>query len=97
MSIIKDVVDKCCKFVVKNILNFGLVYTTRVSLEVQGKINKEQSIFCFSYGRIYIDNKNTRVVHFYENILYLLQSGENILFDNIISYLNCNFVLHPLA
>lgn len=80
LSIIKDVVDKCCKFGVKDILNFGLVYTRRVSLEMLDKINKEPSIFCFSYGRLYIDNKNTRVVNLYEDILHLIESGENILF-----------------
>ena len=60
------------------------------------KIHKEHSIFCSSYGRIYIDNRNTRVVHLYEDFLHLLLSDENILLNNIISYLNCNFVMHPL-
>ena len=76
----KNVVDRFCKFGVKNIIKFSLVYSTRVSLEVLDKIHKERSSFCSSYGRIYTDNRNTRVVHLYEDILHLLQSGENILF-----------------
>ena len=77
-------------------VSLGLVYITRLSLEVLDKIHKERRIFCASYGRVYIANRNTRVVHLYEDILHLLQSSENILFDNIISYFNCDFVMHPL-
>ena len=59
------------------------------------KIHEKSSIICHSYGVIYIDNRYTRVVHLYQDILHLLQSGKKVLFNNIILYLNCNFVMHP--
>lgn len=80
----------------KNILKSALVSTTRVSLKMLDKIRKEHSIFCSRYGRTYVENRNTKVVHLYEDFLDLLLSDENILLNNIISYLNYNFVMHPL-
>ena len=56
LSNIKYVVDKCHKFGVKNILISGLVFTTRVSLEVLLKVHEKLHAFCSSYGLIYIDN-----------------------------------------
>ena len=47
-------VDKCRKFGVKNILISGLVFTTRVSLEVLEKIREKLSTFCSGYGLIYV-------------------------------------------
>ena len=47
-------VDKCRKFGVKNILISGLVFTTRVSLEVLEKIRQKLSTFCSGYGLIYV-------------------------------------------
>ena len=46
VSNIKYMVDKCRKFGVKNILISGLVFTTRVSLEVLEKIHEKFSTFC---------------------------------------------------
>ena len=82
----------CRKFDVRYILKSGLVYATRVSLEVLDKIHEEHSIFVLvTIVYIFII-----VLHLFKDILHLLQSGENILFDDIISYLNCNFVMLPL-
>ena len=63
LSNIKYMVDKCRKFGVKNILISGLVFTTRVSLEVLEKIHEKLHAFCSSYGLTYIDNRNIRGVH----------------------------------
>ena len=49
---------------------FGLYHKS--ILETLDKTHKERSIFCCSDGRIYIDNRNTRMVHLYEDILHLL-------------------------
>ena len=49
-----------------------------MSIFVLEKIHDERSIFCSSYGRIYIDNRNTRVVHLHKTILHLLQLGKKI-------------------
>ena len=46
-------VDKCNKFGVKNILS-GLIFKTRVSLEVLEKIHEKRNTFCFGYGLIYV-------------------------------------------
>ena len=62
VSNIKCMVDKCRKFGVKNMLISGLVFTTRVSLEVLKKIHEKFSIFCSGYGLTYIDNRNIKVI-----------------------------------
>ena len=90
LSNMKYIVDKCREVDVKNILKSCLVYTTRVSLEVLDKIHEERSIFVLVLV-VYI---LIIVLHLYEDILFLLQSGKKVLFD-VISYLNCNFVMHP--
>ena len=79
LSNIKYMVDKCRKFGVKNILISGLVFTTRVSLEVLGKIHEKRHAFCSSYGLTYIDNRNIRGVHLCQDNLHLLQSRKKIL------------------
>ena len=76
LSNIKYVVDKCRKFGVKNILISGLIFTTRVSLEVLEKIHEKLHAFCSSYGLTYIDNRNIRGVHLCQDNIHLLQSGE---------------------
>ena len=76
-------VDKCRKFDVKNILISGLVFTTRISLELLEKINEKRHAFCSSYGLTYIDNRNIRGVHLRQGNLDLLQSGKKILFNKI--------------
>ena len=95
LSNIKYVVDKCRKFCVKNILISGLVFTTRVSLEVLEKILEKLQTFCCSNGPIFIDIRNIRGVHLCQDNLHLLQSGKKILFNNFISYLNGNFLMYP--
>ena len=97
LSNIKHIVDKCRKFGVKNISISGLVFTTRVSLEVLEKVHKKLHAFCASYGLTYIDDRNIREVHLCQDNLHLLQSGKKILFNNFISYLNSNFLMysHP--
>ena len=95
LSNIKYMVDKYCKFGVKSILISGLVFTTRISLEVLEKIHEKHHTFCFSYGLTYIDNRNIRGVHICQDNLHLLQSGKKILFNNFISYLNSNFLMYP--
>ena len=72
VSNIKYLVDKCRKFGVKNILIFGLVFTTRVLLEVLKKIHEKLSTFCFDYGLTHIDNRNIRGVHFCQDNLHLI-------------------------
>ena len=93
LSNIKYMVDKCRKFGVKNMLISGLVFTTRVSLEVLEKIHEKLHTFCSCYGLTYIDNRNIRGVHLCQDNLHLLQSGKKILFNNFISYLNSNFLV----
>ena len=84
LSNIKYMAEKCRKFGVKNILISGLLFTTRVSLEVLEKIHEKLHAFCSSYGLTYIDNRNIRGVHLCQNNLHLLPSGKNILFNNFI-------------
>ena len=88
-------VNKCRKFGVKKILISGLVFTTRVSLEVLEKIDEKLHAFCSSYCMTYINNKNIRRVHLCQDNLHLLQSGKKILFNNFILYLNSNFLTYP--
>ena len=88
-------VDKYHKYGVKNILISGLVFATRVSLEVLEKIREKLHAFYSSYGLTYIDNRNIRVVHLCQDNLHLLQSGKNISFNTFISYLNSNFLMYP--
>ena len=74
---------------------FGLLFTTRVSLEVLKKLHKKLSNFCTGYGLIYIDNRNIRGAHLCQDNLHLLQSGKKVLCNNFNSYLNSNFLMHP--
>ena len=72
LSNIKYMDDKCRKFGLKNILVSGLVFTTRVSLEVLEKIHDKLHTFCSSYGLTYIDSRNIRGIHLCQNNLHLL-------------------------
>ena len=89
----------CLKFGVKNILISGLVFTTRVSLEVLGKIYEKLSPLCSSCGLIYINNRNIKGAHLFQDHLHLLRSGKKVLCNNFMSYLNSarnfdfNFIL----
>ena len=47
LSNIKYMVDKCRKFGMKNVLISGLVFTTRVLLEVLEKMHEKVYIFLF--------------------------------------------------
>ena len=76
------------QFGVKNILISGLVFTTRVSLEVLGKIHEKLSPLCSSYGLIYINNRNIKGAHLCQDHLHLLRSGKKVLCNNFMSYLN---------
>ena len=89
-------VDKCCKFGVKNILVFGLVFTTRVSLEVLEKIHEKLSTFCSGYGLIYIDNRNIRGMHLSQGKLHLQQPVIYIDNRNIRGVHLCQDNLHLL-
>ena len=64
-------VDKCRKFGA-DILTSGLVFTTRVSLEVLEKIHGKLSTFCSGYGHKYIDNRSIRGLHLCQDNLHLL-------------------------
>ena len=79
----------------ENILISGLVFTTRVSLEVLQKIHEKLHASCSSYGLTYINDRNIGEVHLCQDNLHLLQPGKNILFNNFISYLNSNFLMYP--
>ena len=57
------------------------------------KIHEKLHTFCSSYGLTYIDNRNIRGVHLYQDNPHLLQSGKKILFNNFISYINSNFLI----
>ena len=84
-------IDKCCKFGVKNILISGLVFTARVSKKVLEKIHEKLSTFCSGYGLIYIDNRNIKGLHPCQDNPHLLQSRKKVLCNNFTSYLNSNF------
>ena len=81
----------------ENILISGLVFTIRVSLEVLDIIREKTHAFCSRDGLTYIDNRNISGVHLCQGNLHLLQSGKKISLNNLISYLNSNFLmyLHP--
>ena len=78
----------------ENILMSGLVFTTRVSLEVLLKVHEKLHVFCSSY--IYILIIETLGGGGQDN-LHLLQSGKKILLNNFVSFLNSNFLMdkHP--
>ena len=88
-------VGKCRKFGAKNILISDLVFTTRVLLEMLEKIHEKLCTFCSSYGLPYIYNRNIRGVHLCQDNFHLLQSGEKVSRNNLISNLNSNFLMHP--
>ena len=68
-------VEKCCNYGVKNIFLSGIVFTTRVSLDILIQVHNMTSNFCNINGLYYIDNGNIRADDLYKDGLHLLDKG----------------------
>ena len=68
-------VEKCCNYGVKNTFLSGIVFTTRVSLDILIQVHNMTSNFCNINGLYYIDNGNIRADDLYKDGLHLLDKG----------------------
>ena len=92
MNNIICMVEKCCIYGVKNIFLSGIVFTTRVSLDILIQVDNMISNFCNTSSLYCIDNRNTRADSLYKDGLHLLDKGEIVLANNFIINLNQNFL-----
>ena len=72
MNNIICMVEKCCIYGVKNTFLSGIVFTTRVSLDILIQVDNMISNFCNTSGLYYIDNRNIRADSLYKDGLHLL-------------------------
>lgn len=67
-SNIRKEVDKFRSFGEKNILVFGLVYTSRIPLPTLEKTHKDLLNYCFDSSLIYVDDRNIRGSHSFVSV-----------------------------
>ena len=87
-------VEKCRNYGVNNIFLSGIVFTTRVSLDILIQVHNKISNFCSTNGLYYIDNRNIRADCLYKDGLHLIDKGKIVLANNFIINLNQNFLTH---
>ena len=92
MNNIISLVGKRSNYGVKNVLLSGIVFTTRVSLDILIQVHNMTSNFCSTNGLYYIDNRNISADYLYEDGLYLLDKGKIVLVNSFIINLNQNFL-----
>ena len=85
-------VEKCRNYGVKNIFLSGIVFITRVSLDILIQVHNMISNFCSTNGLYYIDNRNIRADCLYKDGLHLLDKGKIVLAYNLIINLNQKFL-----
>ena len=88
----KYIVDKCHKFGVKKYIK--MIYATRVSLEVLDEIHDERSIFVLVMVLYIWMIETLEWCTFMKT--FSISYYQVKIFNNIISCLNCNFVMYPL-
>ena len=81
-------VEKCRNYGVKNIFLSGIIFTTRVSLDILIQVHNMITNFCNTSGLYYIDNRNIRVDCLYKDGLHLIDKGKIVLANNFIINLN---------
>ena len=94
MNNIICMVEKCRNYGAKNIFLSGIVFTTRVSLDILIQVHNMISSFCNSNGLYYIDNRNIRADCLYKDGLHLIDKGKIVLVNNFIINLNQNLLTH---
>ena len=92
MNNIVCMVAKSRNYGIKNILLSGIVFTTRVSLDVLIQVYKMISKFCNINDLYYRDNRNIRADGLYKDGLHLLEKGTIVLANNFIINLNKFFL-----
>ena len=89
-----DRAEKCRNYGVNNIFLSGIVFTTRVSLDILIQVHNKISNFCNTNGLYYIDNRNIRADCLYKDGLHLIYKGKIVLANNFIINLNFNTHTH---
>ena len=79
---------KCKKIGVKNIFISGLFYRTRINIGILEKNHVMIPNFWQKYGWFYVDNRNIRGKHLYQDGLHLMEESKIILARNLIFCLN---------
>ena len=92
MNNIICVVEKRNNYGVKNVFLSGIVFTTRVSLDILIQVHNMTSNFCSTNGLYYIDNRNVSADYLYKDGLHLLDKGKIVLVNSFIINLNQNFL-----
>ena len=83
-------VEKCRNYGVNNIFLSGIVFTTRVSLDILIQVHNKILNFCNTNGLFFIDNRNIRADCLYKDGLHLIDKGKIVLANNFFINLNQN-------
>ena len=84
-------VQKRRGFGVTRVLLSGIVYTKRIAWQILNDVHDRLVSLCKRLEINYIDNRNIRETHLFQNGLHLLDTGKRILANNFIFNLN-NFL-----
>ena len=91
---ITNIIKKCQSYGVKNIFLSGVVFSTRISLDLLEKAHIMLLNLCKSFKCSYIDNRNIRR-NCLSDGLHLLESGKRQLANNFIFNLNKHYMDFP--
>ena len=92
MSNIICIGEKCRNYGVKNIFLSGIVFTTRISLNILMQVHDMISNVFNTNGLYYIGNRNTGADGLYKDGLHLIDKRKIVLANNFIVNLNQNFL-----
>jgi len=91
---ITNIIKKCQSYGIKNIFLSGIVFSTRVNLDLLEKTHIMLLNLCKSFKCSYIDNRNIRR-NCLSDGLHLLESGKRQLANNFIFNLNKHYMDFP--
>ena len=92
LKYIKNVVQKCRSYGIKNIFISGLLQTTRITADVIGKVNELIRDICKAERCFYVFNDNIAHANLFRDGLHLLDNDKQILADSFVFNVNRNFL-----
>ena len=79
---------RCKENNVKNILISGILYTTRVNVNIVRNVNRRIEESCIENGFIFINNEQIQKIHLWKDGIHLINAGLNLLSYNFTHSLN---------
>ena len=96
---IKNIAVKCKRYGEQKVLISGLLTTNRLAQGVIEEVNKLILKMCNIEGYCYLNNDNITRANLFKDGLHLLDTGKQILADNLVFNVNINFLMsctfHP--